>query len=225
MNASESDGGPEKTQIVSNIVYLAIGSTFSILFILALAENVLVIIVYLSTKSLRKKMNFWIMAVVSCDLLIVINAFPLVTISSFAKKYMFGTSGCKWDGFIVTFLGTSSIFLLTGLSVHRYVVMTTCTPSKSIRKTTVLMAIMFCFALGMFWGVTPLIGWGSYALEGIQISCAPDWRSRTTSDVTYHVAMYILVLVVPLILMGFCYLSILYKVSVKHIASSKCFIL
>lgn len=213
MNASDDVDMDENRPLVSDFVFLTVGAIFSILFVLALTENLLVLIVYYSTKSLRTKMNFWIAAVISCDLLIVINAFPFVICSSFAKYYIFGETGCKWDGFIVTFLGTSSIFLLTGLSIHRYVIMMTSICNKNIKKTTILLCIMFCYGFGIFWGIAPLIGWGSYALEGIRISCAPDWRSHRMRDVTYTIAMYICVLGLPLLIMGFCYLSIILKVS------------
>jgi len=209
------------TPLVSDKVYTSIGFTFSILFVLALTENVLVIIVYLTTKSLRTKMNYWISSVILCDLLIVLNAFPFVIFSSFSKEYIFGVTGCKWDGFIVTWLGTSSIFLLTGLSVHRYIIMLTNIRNKNIKKTTVLLTVVFCFVMGLFWGIAPLIGWGSYDLEGINISCAPNWRSRLSWDVSYTIAMYIIVLFIPLIIMGFCYMSIILKVSTDFNSLSK----
>lgn len=201
------------SQKVSSAVYNSIGVTMTVLFILALFENIVVLVIYKSEKKLQSKTNLWIAAVIVCDLLIVLNAFPFVIIASFAQSYVFGTAGCKWDGFVVTVLGTSSIFLLTGLSVHRYIIMIYNTNRKLNEKTYIICGIIACFCFGFFWGITPLIGWGSFALEGINISCAPDWRSQRTSDKTYTIAMYICVLFFPLLTMAFCYIRILFKVS------------
>ena len=198
---------------VSSEVFLAIGTTMSVLFIFALIENILVLFVYKRTKKLHTMTNYWIVSVVSCDLLIVINAFPFVIISSFAEECIFGKVGCKWDGFIVTLLGTSSIFLLTGISVQRYCIMCCAYKQTQIRKSRVMMAILCCFLFGFLWAVFPLLGWGSYFLEGIGISCAPNWKSSDISDKSYTLSMFVFVLFVPCIILAFCYIQILYKVS------------
>lgn len=198
---------------VTSEVYRAIGISMSVLFFLALFENILVLYVYKITRKLHTKTNFWVISVITCDLLIVLNAFPFVIVSSFAEEYIFGEIGCKWDGFIVTLLGTASIFLLTGLSIHRYLIIFNCQKRIRIGRTNVLSAILFCFVFGLFWAVLPLIGWGSYSLEGIDISCAPNWKSKTTSNQSYTLCLFIFVLFIPCLMLAFCYLRILYKVS------------
>ena len=198
---------------VSSEIFVAIGISMSVLFVLALIENISVLYVYKRTKKLHTRTNYWIASVVSCDLLIVINAFPFVIVSSFAEEYIFGEVGCKWDGFIVTLLGTSSIFLLTGISVQRYCIMCLSFKQTQIRKINVLIAILFCFLFGFLWALFPLLGWGSYFLEGIGISCAPNWKSSNISDKSYTLSMFIFVLFIPCIILAFCYTRILYKVS------------
>ena len=210
-NANYNDFENVKFPVSSN-VFLAIGITMSVLFVFALTENILVLLVYKRTKKLHTRTNYWIVSVVSCDLLIVINAFPFVIISSFAEEYIFGDVGCKWDGFIVTLLGTSSIFLLAGISVQRYCIMCRAYKQTQIRKGRVMMAIMFCFLFGFLWAVFPLLGWGSYFLEGIGISCAPNWKSSDILDKSYTLSMFVFVLFVPCIILAFCYTKILYKV-------------
>lgn len=191
----------------------------SILFVLGFVENTTLLIVYGLEKNLHTKTNAWICAILFCDLLLVLNAITYVMINGIAKRNIFGDIGCQYDGFAVTMLGTTSIFLLTGLSVQRYGIMMDVKRIKRVSKATVTKAILICFLFGLAWGVAPLAGWGSFALEGIGISCAPNWRSRALRDRSFTIAMYIAVLVVPLLVIGFCYTRILFKVKFNHSAS------
>jgi hypothetical protein len=189
----------------------------SVLFVFALFENISVLVLYSSDKKLQSKTNLWIVSVVVCDLLIVVGAFPFLIIASFAQEYIFGLYGCKLDGFLVTLLGSSSIFLLTGLSIHRYFIMIFGTKTRMYKRRNIKLCIMACFILGLFWGITPLIGWGSFAHEGINISCAPNWRSQRMKDLTYTIALYVCVLFTPLVVMAYCYFGILFKVILYHL--------
>ena len=204
----------ETGQQVTSAAFRAIGISMIILFCLALAENIMVLLVYRRTRKLHSKTNIWIVSLVICDLLIVINAFPFVIVSSFAEEYVFGTTGCKWDGFIITLLGTTSIFLLTGLSIHRYIIIFSSHKHRRIGKSNLLSAILICFLFGLFWAIVPLVGWGSYALEGVRISCAPDWRSQTVSNQSYTLCLFTFVLFIPCVLLAFCYMRIICKVSI-----------
>ena len=194
-------------------VYDTIGVVICILFVFALLENLAVLSAFIRYKKLRTKTNIWILALIICDLLIVLNAFPLLIVASFARHYILGEPGCKWDGFIVTVLGTSSIYLLTGLSVHRYLIMFRTNRSVRTSKYNAFAGILACFLFGVLWGVLPLIGWGSFELEGIGLSCAPNWRSQKLNDLSYTASMYILVLLVPVLMIGYCYIKIISKVS------------
>ncbi|WAR10421.1 OPSD1-like protein, partial [Mya arenaria] len=197
---------------ISPNVFDAIGTTFSVLFMLALFENVIVLNLYHSCEKLHIRTNMWIIAVIYCDMIIVLSAFPFVIISSFSKSFIFGYYGCQWDGFLVTSLGSTSIFLLTGLSLQRYFIMTSKLRSNKISRFRIWLAIGICLSFGLFWGIMPLIGWGSFELEGIGISCAPDWKSGSPSNISYTIAMYVFVFFIPVAIIIICYLSIVLKV-------------
>lgn len=202
---------------VSDDVYVRTGVVMSVLFVLGFIENTAVLVVYSFERNLHTKTNAWICAILICDLLLVLNAISYVMINGLAKGNIFGEIGCQYDGFIVTTLGTTSIYLLTGISVQRYGIMMEVPRIKRVSKATVVKAIFICFLIGLAWGTTPLLGWGSFALEGIGISCAPNWRSRALRDRSYTIAMYISVLVVPLVAIGVCYSRILLKVKVRSL--------
>ena len=200
---------------ISDDIYVKTGIVMAVLFTLGFIENVAVLVIYRTHKKLRTKTNYWICAIIVCDLLMVLNSISYVMINGIAKRNVFGYFGCQYDGFIVTVLGTTSIFLLTGLSVHRYGIMLERHRIKGCHTTMVIKAICLCFGFGIAWGTAPLVGWGSFALEGIGISCAPNWRSRNLRDRSFTIAMYVWVLVVPLLIIGCCYSRILLKVRSK----------
>lgn len=202
-------------QIMMNIhvFYKAIGVTLSVLFILALLGNMSVLKVYKDTHSLRTQTNMWVISVIVCDLLIVLYAFPFVIVSSFAERYMFGDIGCNFDGFIVTFLGSTSIYLFTGLSIHRYHLMFKGHYTQKHSQTSGHLYIGLCFILGLFWGVCPIFGWSQFGQEGIGISCSINWKSQKISDQAFIASMYIGVLFIPLMVIGYCYGRVLFKVS------------
>lgn len=200
-------------QHVSSQVYIALGITMSVVFVFGIIENIIVLVVYSGDRRVRTKTNLWIFAILICDLLLLVNTNSYVIINCFAERNLFGDIGCLYDGFLVTVLGTTSIFLLAGISIHRYGVIMNIECVKRCRKREVSFGILLCFVCGLFWGTAPLVGWGSFALEGIGISCAPNWRSHLLRDRSYTIAMYVFVLLIPLFIFGFCYSCILKKVS------------
>lgn len=193
-------------------IYDMIGFFMFLLFVFAVIENVSVLYVYFKNKQLQTVNNLWIAAVMVCDLLIVVNAFPFVVVTSFGHGHIMGSVGCDFDGFVVTSLGSTSIYLLAGLSMHRYYIILNKLTTKLYCRVIVIFSIVLCFVFGIFWGVAPLFGWGSYSPEGLGISCAPDWRSKRENDVSFMIAMYIGVLFMPLAIICYCYVRILYKV-------------
>ncbi|WAR10451.1 OPSP-like protein, partial [Mya arenaria] len=90
--------------------------------------------------------------------------------------------------------------------------MTSTFKPNTIGRFRIWMAIGLCFSFGLFWGTMPLVAWGSFELEGIGISCAPDWKSRTLSNLSYTIAMYFFVLFIPVAIILICYISILLKI-------------
>lgn len=47
------------------------------------------------------------------------------------------------------------------------------------------------------WNTPPLFGWGSYELEGVKTSCAPNWYSRDAGNMSYIVMYFLFCFAVP----------------------------
>jgi c-opsin len=70
---------------------------------------------------------------------------------------------------------------------------------KRFNLNDLLKAIFICLFWGLFWSASPLIGWSSYALEGIQTSCSLKWENSTFSSLIYNITVFLMVLLGPLI--------------------------
>ncbi|GAA6100763.1 opsin 6, group member a [Tachysurus ichikawai] len=117
---------------------------------------------------------------------------------------------CQVDGFFTLLFGLGSITTLSAISVTRYI--KGCYPSKAhcITKTTVGMSIAFIWISAVFWSTAPLVGWGSYTDRGYG-TCEIDWAKANYSTIhkSYIITILILCFFVPVLIMLFCYVSII----------------
>ncbi|KAG7327338.1 hypothetical protein KOW79_008944 [Hemibagrus wyckioides] len=117
---------------------------------------------------------------------------------------------CQVDGFFTLLFGLGSITTLSAISVTRYI--KGCYPSKAhcITNTTVGLSILFIWISSVFWSTAPLVGWGSYTDRGYG-TCEIDWAKANYSTIhkSYIITILILCFFVPVLIMLFCYVSII----------------
>ncbi|KAK3562141.1 hypothetical protein QTP86_030140 [Hemibagrus guttatus] len=117
---------------------------------------------------------------------------------------------CQVDGFFTLLFGLGSITTLSAISVTRYI--KGCYPSKAhcITNTTVGMSILFIWISAVFWSTAPLVGWGSYTDRGYG-TCEIDWAKANYSTIqkSYIITILILCFFIPVLIMLFCYVSII----------------
>jgi hypothetical protein len=61
-----------------------------------------------------------------------------------------------------------------------------------------LLAAVICLSTGLGWSLLPTVGWSYYALEGAQTSCSVKWEDPSFNVVSYNIAMFLFVFIVPL---------------------------
>jgi len=122
--------------------------------------------------NLRTALNRFVIVLTGLDLFESLIELPFVIISHFQCGWMFGKIGCFLTGFIMTFVGMSSIYLMTCIVLDRYYNLSNLNPSlpnslsydASKYKSTYLIPIL-CLAFGLFWALAPIFGWSYYTLE------------------------------------------------------------
>jgi hypothetical protein len=72
--------------------------------------------------------------------------------------------------------------------------------------------IVICISCGLFCAIAPLCGWSYYSLEGALTSCSVEWNDRSFSVVSYNVFIFCVSFLVPVIVIVYCNLSIVFAV-------------
>ena len=62
-----------------------------------------------------------------------------------------------------------------------------------------LVGVQVCMLLGAFWPTMPLVGWSHYALEGGMTSCSVTWNEQSTNVISYNLAIFVCVYILPVL--------------------------
>ncbi|CAG2217449.1 OPN4 [Mytilus edulis] len=169
------------------------------------------------TKNLKTPSNMLIMNLALSDLVFsAVNGFPLLTISAFNRKWMWGDAACQLYGFIGGLFGLMSIITLAAISIDRYY--NIAEPLKAAQFMTrrkAFMMIVLVWIWSLVWAVPPIFGWGAYVPEGFQTSCTFDYISTEPHMRAYMIGMYIGGFVLPLVMIIVSYVLI-WKAIRKH---------
>lgn len=196
---------------VPDLVHYALGIYIAVVCLFACAGNLLVIWIFVSTRSLRTPSNMFIVNLAISDLgFSAINGFPLMTISSFQRAWYFGGLACDLYGAIGGMTGFNSIASLACISMDRYYVIAK--PLEAMRKATkkrALLQIMFCWIWASVWSFPPLFGWGRYIPEGLQTWCSFDYLTRDWNTFSYNMCLFVFGFCTPVSVIAYCYINII----------------
>ena len=118
MNYSE-DSFNRKPLLGCPYLYL-IGIYCTLLMITALITNSAIINLYCTSKSIRKPVNIIIIILTVLNISGCIIQLPMVAVSAFKCRFIFGKKGCQLEAFGMFFIGCFSLYLLVLLSIERY---------------------------------------------------------------------------------------------------------
>ncbi|KAH3734961.1 hypothetical protein DPMN_041422 [Dreissena polymorpha] len=118
-------------------------------------ENVLVILTCTNNKRLLSPTNIFILGVAIGDLCMVCLGNPLEFTSAINGAWFAGDAACVLVGFVVYLFGLSQLYLLSAVSVDRYIVMTKPLLTPKITTKVACASVAGCFGLALFWAVCP----------------------------------------------------------------------
>ncbi|OWF48091.1 Visual pigment-like receptor peropsin [Mizuhopecten yessoensis] len=210
-NATTSSDALTSTVTSPGVVHIPsighdiIGGVLIVTMAVGICTNSLGIAIFIKDKTLRSPTNLFIAGLALCDLSMLVVATPLPTASSFAHRWLWGHTGCVFEGFMVYFLGLTSLYLLCAISVDRYIVIALPLKIALVTKRAATLTIVACYGLGFFWAMLPLVGWNSYQLEGLMTSCSVVWNTSNPKDYSYNVVIFFTCLIFPIGVMVYCY--------------------
>ncbi|XP_022318337.1 rhodopsin-like isoform X1 [Crassostrea virginica] len=194
--------------------HLLMGSMVSLMVLFAGVANLWVIGLFIRYRSLRISSNLLVLNLAITDTFLALGNLPWLAISSFKGFWTFGYIGCQVYGFVGAMAGFISINTLTMIAIERFFVIVIREPYRHIRTSnrTVLVAIVFIWVYSFMWAICPLIGWGSFILEGSMTSCTFDFFSRDVNTKSYVASILVFCFTVQLFLIICSYVRIYLKV-------------
>ncbi|XP_056401787.1 opsin-5-like isoform X2 [Hyla sarda] len=127
---------------------------------------------------------------------------------------------CNVDGFLILLFGLISINTLTAISLLRYVKGCHLHQAYKVDKAFISVAILVIWISAVIWSGSPVLGWGSF-IESKYGTCEIDWSLATSSTPykLYVLGVFLSGFFIPVVIMIFCYVSIIRAVHKSHRSS------
>nr|KAG5702784.1 hypothetical protein BaRGS_001866 [Batillaria attramentaria] len=139
------------------------------------------------------------------DLGISVFGYPFTTSSCFANRFLWGTVGCKVQGFTTFFFAMADMYTLTMLSVYRWVAV--CVPQHNHRLnfSVTMKVIAGTWIVAFLTTAPPLVGMSTYTYEPFGTSCTIDWDDPEPLNVFYVYLLVFVAYLIPVAIMCYCY--------------------
>ncbi|XP_061790852.1 vertebrate ancient opsin-like [Nerophis lumbriciformis] len=196
-------GSPRSTLTPTGNVVVAVCLGF--IGTLGLVNNLLVLVLFFRFKMLRSPINLLLVNISVSDLLVCVLGTPFSFAASTQGRWLIGDRGCVWYGFANSLFGIVSLISLAVLSYERYCTMMTPTEADSSNYCKISLGITLSWVYSLIWTLPPLFGWSRYGPEGPGTTCSVDWKAKTANNVSYIICLFVFCLIVPLLVIVFCY--------------------
>ncbi|XP_065097328.1 opsin-1, short-wave-sensitive 2 [Paramisgurnus dabryanus] len=188
-------------------VYMAMAAFTFFLFVGGTAINLLTILCTVQFKKLRSHLNYILVNLAIANLLVSFFGSSLACISFWNKYFVFGSTGCKIEGFASTLGGMVSLWSLSVVAFERWLVICKPLGNFSFKTTHAIIGCIIPWIFGNIAALPPLFGWSRYIPEGFQCSCGPDWYTTENkyNNESYVAFLFCFCFAVPFSTIVFCY--------------------
>ncbi|CAK6957189.1 pinopsin-like [Scomber scombrus] len=182
------------------------------ILVLGFLGNFLVLVVFSRFPGLRTPANLLLINISVSDMLVCICGTPISFAASVRGRWLTGSYGCRWYGFSNALCGVVSLVSLSLLSFERYLIVLHSSRSDCSQYRRARLAVAASWLYSLVWTLPPLLGWSSYGPEGPGTTCSVEWHQRSAAARSYISCLFVFCLLLPLMLMLFCYGRILLAV-------------
>ncbi|XP_070700090.1 pinopsin-like [Pempheris klunzingeri] len=211
-----SSGRDTAAGALSRAGHTAAAVVLGFILVLGFLGNFLVLLVFsrFPRLLLQTPVNLLLINISASDMLVCICGTPLSFAASVRGRWLTGSYGCRWYGFSNALFGVVSLVSLSLLSFEQYSVVLGSTQSDYSHRRRARLAVAASWLYSLVWTLPPLLGWSSYGPEGPGTTCSVQWHQRSATARSYISCLFIFCLLLPLLLMCFCYGRILLTVRV-----------
>ena len=183
----------------------------AIVNILAISGNISVCYAVYRNQRLRSLINMFIVALAVSDLLISVCCMPLSVAILVQSRWIFGTTVCQLQGFVVFTFSLASLSTMGVIAVSRYFCVVK--PTKYIvlfKKQRIVLYTAAVWCMALIGSVPPLIfQTGGYTFQPAKAMCMYPFQT----NIAYTVFIECVFVAAPFTLITFCYAKVFYTVS------------
>nr|XP_022319814.1 galanin receptor type 1-like [Crassostrea virginica] len=186
---------------------------YGLTLVLGITGNILVIASVIRFRKLHSVTNVFLLSLASADLLLVVICVPVKCISFFSYSWRLGEFMCKFVNYLQNVSIICSIMTLTGLSLERYYAILHPMKSRYVCTISLARRSVLCIWCLSFIMATPTLAGQIHKTVGMHRKahwCILEWQSSVIQRL-YGVYMFLVILVVPLLLLSYAYVSICRK--------------
>ncbi|XP_070556255.1 orexin receptor type 2-like [Ptychodera flava] len=189
---------------------------FAIVFLLALIGNILVCYAVLRNPQMRTVTNYYIVNLSVADILVSLICLPITVVFDVTETWYFGNLACKLIPYFQVISMSVSVLTLSAIAVDRYFAI--CRPlmfkSTAKRTLTIILVIWLVSFLipipqAIVYETRPAADANRTASEYIFMTkCFEIGWFGTLQQKIYHIALVMVIYLIPLILIGVAYIMV-----------------
>ncbi|XP_032887772.1 type-1 angiotensin II receptor [Amblyraja radiata] len=192
-----------------NYIFLMIPIIYTVIFVVGVVGNSMVVIIIYCHLKLTTVANIFLLNLALADLIFVMTLPFWATYTAMEYHWMFGNFLCKTSATVVLLNMNASVFLITCLSVDRYLAIVY--PMRSRSRRTLLHARAVCIGVWLLAAIASLPATffrnTSHYHSWNQTICAFDYPERYRTQWIFVMALLktLLGFLIPLLIILICY--------------------
>jgi len=169
--------------------------------------NALVVGVVICNRQMRTRTNIFLTQLAITGMGVCLFCIPFMVTALIKQSWVLGESLCKLNAFLVPFWFSSSIFMLTVISIHKY--FSVVKPLRMIithNRTLFIIAMVWLSAFAC--SIGPLLEWTEIVYKSSSSMCGPRYQ-HNASEISHTVFLLCVVYTFPILAMMFLYWRII----------------
>ncbi|XP_071448172.1 opsin, blue-sensitive [Hetaerina americana] len=188
--------------------HFLLGLIYAVILVIGMLGNMLVIVTFFTTKSLRTPSNTFVVNLAIFDALMM-SKLPMFVLNSAVEGQIFGKIGCDIYGLIGSYSGMGAAITNAAIAFDRYRTIAFPLDGRLGMKAAIGLVIFTWFWATPF-SIMPFFEiWSRYAPEGYLTTCSFDYMREGKSTQLFTMTIFSWAYVLPLMMIAIFYSRII----------------